>query len=72
MDAPEKHVRIVSPLLRKEVTERKPTAGDALLAHVTQPGLKTELLKTHEQHPEIRMDGFHSGVSAPDHIIDDT
>jgi uncharacterized protein (TIGR00661 family) len=71
-DALKKRVRIVPPLLRREVTEIKPTVGEALLAYVTQPGLKTELLKAHEQHPEIRMDGFHSGVNVPDQIIDDT
>lgn len=71
-DAPKQRVRVVPPLLRREVTEIKPLAGNSLLAYVTQPGLRTELLKAHEQHPEIRMDGFHSGVSVPDQVIDDT
>ena len=71
-DSLKQRVRIVPPLLRREVTEIKPSAGEALLAYVTQPGLKTELLKAHEQHPEIRMDGFHSGVTVPDQLIDDT
>ncbi len=71
-DAPKQRVRIVPPLLRREVTKIKPLAGESLLAYVTQPGLKTELLKAHGQHPEIRMDGFHSGVSVPDQVVDDT
>lgn len=71
-DAPDRNVRIVPPLLRREVTEMKTCNGDFLLAYVTQPGLKAELLNAHKQHPEIRMDGFHSGVSVPDQVIDDT
>ncbi|QMW02527.1 glycosyltransferase family protein [Spirosoma foliorum] len=71
-DEPRQRLRIVPPLLRQEVTELKPTVGDFLLAYVTQPGLKVELLKAHEQHPEIRMDGFHSGTTLPDQPVDDT
>lgn len=71
-DEPRQRLRVVPPLLRQEVTELKPTQGDFLLAYVTQPGLKVELLKAHEKHPKIRMDGFHSGVSVPDQVIDDT
>lgn len=72
VDAPKQRVRIVPPLLRREITNIKPAAGDSLLAYVTQPGLKTELLKAHKQHPEIRMDGFHSGVSVLNQLVDDT
>ena len=69
---PNRRLRVVPPLLRHEVTELNPTDGDFLLAYVTQPGLRAELLKAHQQHPEIRMDGFHSGVSVPDEIVDET
>ncbi len=76
-DYPRRRVRIVPPLLRQEVTELKPTAGEStpgnfLLAYVTQPGLKTELLKAHQQHPDIRMEGFHAGTSVPDEVVDAT
>lgn len=71
-DALNQRVRIVPPLLRKEVTELKPTTGDFLLAYVTQPGLQTELLKAHAQHPEIKLDGFHSGVKGSDQVVDET
>ncbi|GAB3963103.1 glycosyltransferase family protein [Spirosoma harenae] len=71
-DEPRRRVRIVPPLLRQEVTELKSSEGDFLLAYVTQPGLKVDLMKAHEQHPEIRMDGFHSGTNMPDQVIDDT
>ncbi len=71
-DEPNQRLRVVPPLLRQEVTEKKPTPGDFLLAYVTQPGLNVELLKAHHQRPDIRIDGFHSGVSVPDQVIDDT
>ncbi|AKD57785.1 glycosyltransferase family protein [Spirosoma radiotolerans] len=75
---PQKRLRVVPPLLRREVTELKPkTAGtdaskEFLLAYVTQPGLKVELEKAHQQRPDVRMDAFHSDASGPDQLIDDT
>ena len=72
VDAPHRKVKIVPPLLRNEVTKLKPTPGDSLLAYVTQPGLRVELLNAHAQHPEIKMDGFHSGVSVPNQVVDGT
>ncbi|QIP17583.1 glycosyl transferase [Spirosoma aureum] len=71
-DEPSQRIRVVPPLLRQEITDMKPSTGDFLLAYVTQPGLKVELMKAHQQHPEVRMDGFHSGVTVPDEVIDDT
>ena len=71
-DEPGQRLRVVPPLLRQEVTTLKPVNDDFLLAYVTQHGLKTELAKAHEQHPNVRMHGFHEGVSAPDQKVDDT
>ncbi|WP_338874277.1 glycosyltransferase family protein [Spirosoma sp. SC4-14] len=71
-DEPSQRLRVVPPLLRQEITDLKPVDGDFLLAYVTQPGLKTELLKAHQQHPTLQMDAFHSGVNVPDQVIDDT
>jgi len=75
---PQKRLRVVPPLLRREVTELKPKApgtdanADFLLAYVTQPGLKIELEKAHQQRPDVRMDAFHSDAIGPDQRIDDT
>lgn len=75
---PGKRLRIVPPLLRREVTELKPKAvsadssTDFVLAYVTQPGLKIELEKAHRQRPDIRMDAFHADATGPDQLIDDT
>jgi uncharacterized protein (TIGR00661 family) len=71
-DEPRQKIRIVPPLLRQEITELKPTPGDFLLAYVTQPGLKVELLKAHQQHPDIRMDAFHADATGPDQVVDET
>ena len=69
---PRQRLRVVPPLLRQEVTDMKPTSGDSLLAYVTQPGLKIELMKAHWQHPDIQMDAFHSEATGPDQVIDET
>ncbi|MGF7219002.1 uncharacterized protein (TIGR00661 family) [Spirosoma lacussanchae] len=71
-DAPERRVRVVPPLLRREVTELKPVAGDFLLAYVTQPGLRSELEKAHQKNPTISMHGFHSGIQEADQAVDET
>ncbi|AQG82096.1 glycosyltransferase family protein [Spirosoma montaniterrae] len=71
-DEPRNRVRVVPPLLRQEITQLQPSPGDSLLAYVTQPGLKTELLKAHQQHPGIKIDAFHAAASGPDERVDDT
>lgn len=69
---PRERLRVVPPLLRQEITELRPTTSEFLLAYITQPGLKIELLKAHTQRPDIRMDAFHADASGPDQVIDDT
>lgn len=71
-DEPGQSLRVVPPLLRQEVMSMQSTAGDFLLAYVTQPRLNTELLKAHRQHPEIRMDDFNADITVPDQVIDNT
>ncbi|MCX6213423.1 glycosyltransferase family protein [Spirosoma sp.] len=70
---PRERLRVVPPLLRREVTELKPSfTTDFLLAYVTQPGLKVELQKAHQQHPTQKMDAFHAEATGPNQIIDNT
>lgn len=71
-DYPKNRVRIVPPLLRQEITQQRPVAGDFLLAYVTQPGLRVEIEKAHARHPDVRIDGFHAGVQVPDQPVDAT
>ncbi len=71
-DEPRRRLRIVPPLLRQEVTELKPVAGESLLAYVTQSGLRSELVKAHQQQPTVRMDAFHANATGPNEVVDDT
>ena len=71
-DEPRERLRVVPPLLRQEVTELNPTTGDSLLAYVTQAGLTSELLKAHQQHPNVRIDAFHANATGPNEVVDDT
>ncbi|AUD03095.1 glycosyltransferase family protein [Spirosoma pollinicola] len=71
-DEPNKRLKIVPPLLRQEITDLKPATGDFLLAYVTQPGLKVELEKAHQNRPDMPMHAFHSDASGPDQVVDNT
>ncbi len=72
-DVPQERLRVVPPLLRREVTERTPAPGDGyLLAYTTQPGIMGELLEAHLQHPAIPIHAFHAGVTEPDRPVDAT
>ncbi|GAB3335376.1 glycosyltransferase family protein [Larkinella ripae] len=70
-DVPGSRVRVVPPLLRREVIERQPTTGDFLLAYTTNPGLVSQLVKAHQQHPDLPIRCFHAGTQATDERIDD-
>jgi uncharacterized protein (TIGR00661 family) len=71
-DVPEQRLRVVPPLLRREVTALRPTTEPYLLAYTTQPGLKTEVLKAHHEHPEVAIRYFHAGVQASEERVDNT
>ena len=71
-EVPGSRLRVVPPLLRREVLERNPSAGDFLLAYTTHPGLVAQLAKAHQQHPDIPMHCFHSGTKAAEERIDAT
>ncbi|GAB3765254.1 glycosyltransferase family protein [Spirosoma pomorum] len=71
-DAPQRRLRVVPPLLRREVADLKPVDEDFILAYVTQPGLRSELEKAHQERPDLTMNAFHAGASGPDQVIDET
>jgi len=71
-NVPEKRVRVVPPLLRREVTQREPGVGNYWLAYLTQAGLATRLVEAHHQHPEIPLRFFNPATKAPDEVIDET
>lgn len=71
-DVPSQRLRVVPPLLRRAVTDLKPTSEPYVLAYTTQPGLKTEVLKAHQERPDIPLRYFHSGVTTNEQPVDAT
>ena len=71
-DGPDSRLRVVPPLLRRELTERQPMAGRYVLAYTTQPGLVTQIRQAHESRPDVPLRCFHAGAKAPEEVIDDT
>ena len=71
-DVPQQRLRVVPPLLRRAVTNLKPTNESYVLAYTTQPGLKTDVLKAHQQRPDIPLRYFHAGVTAAEQPVDAT
>ncbi len=72
VNEPRERLHVVPPLLRQEITELTPTSNEFLLAYVTQPGLKVDLERAHQQRPDIQMDAFHADASGPNQVVDDT
>ncbi len=72
IDVPHRKLRIVPPLLRREVIERTPTSEAYLLAYTTQPGLSRQIEAAHRLRPDVSIHCFHSGVTQPDEPVDKT
>jgi hypothetical protein len=51
-------LRVVPPLLRKEVKELKVSTGDFYLAYMVNPGYAEEVLSFAQQHPEVQIRAF--------------
>ncbi len=71
-NVPEKRIRVVPPLLRREVIQREPGVGNYWLAYLTQAGLATRLHEAHRTHPDIPIRFFNPATTVPDEIIDAT
>lgn len=71
-DVPDRRLRVMPPLLRREVTALNPTAGSYVLVYTTQPGLKRAVLRAHEQQPTVPLRYFHAGVPTAEQRVDDT
>ena len=71
-DVPGQRLRVVPPLLRQEVTCLQPVDEPFVLAYTTQPGLKTEVLKAHQQRPDMAIRYFHAGVAEAEQRVDET
>ncbi len=71
-DQPKLKSRVVPPLLRQEVLNRKPTTESFLLAYTTQPGLMRQLMNAHKEHLELPIHAFYAGTTASDEAVDET
>ena len=71
-DAPDRRLRVVPPLLRQELSKLKPTTEPFFLAYTTQPGLRSNVMKAHQQHPDQPIRYYHAGVTEPEQLVDET
>lgn len=69
---PARRLRVVPPLLRREVTHQEPGLNNYWLAYLTQPGLAARLYEAHRQHPEVPLRFFNPATTEPEQVIDET
>ena len=66
-------IRVVPPLLRKEVLDLKPTGGDYIHGYMLNSGFADDVLNWHREHPEVKLRFFWDNWSeGPVKKIDDT
>ncbi len=59
MDYDEKHhIRVVPPLLRREVFEQIPTNGNYIHGYMVNSGFSENILEWHQRHPDISLRFF--------------
>jgi uncharacterized protein (TIGR00661 family) len=64
-DLPARRIRVVPPLLRRDVLEARPTKGRHLLAYVLNPGYSEELLAWHKSQSDVELHCFWDKKDAP-------
>lgn len=57
-DHPAKNIRVVPPLLRKELFGHQPEEGDFFLGYMLNSGFASEVIAWHEKHPETPLRFF--------------
>ncbi len=70
--APDQRLRVVPPLLRREIQSLSPTTEPFFLAYTTQPGLRSVVLEAHRQLPQQALRYYHAGATAPETQLDAT
>ena len=53
-DDPQNHIRVIPPLLRREVTLHEPYSGDYIHGYMVNAGFSENVMKWHRQHPGKR------------------
>jgi len=62
---PYRRVRVVPPLLRRNVLEAEPSEGNHLLAYVLNPGYSDELVEWHKGQSDVELHCFWDKPDAP-------
>jgi uncharacterized protein (TIGR00661 family) len=62
---PHRRVRVVPPLLRREVLQAHPTRGRHLLAYILNPGYAEEMIEWHKTQSDIELHCFWDKKGAP-------
>ena len=57
-DDPQNHIRVIPPLLRREVTLHEPYSGDYIHGYMVNAGFSENVMKWHRQHPRIPLRFF--------------
>jgi len=68
---PREHLTVVPPLLRKEVLELEPVAGDYILGYMLNHGYENEVRAWHRKHPEVKLHFFWDKKDAPETWVAD-
>ena len=71
-DVPEQRLRVVPPLLRHEIGQLIPTKEPFFLAYTTQPGLRSQVLAAHRQHPNLPIRYYNAAAAEPERVVDET
>lgn len=72
-DMPEKKLKVVPPLLRKEVLATEPSQGDYIHGYMLNSGFAEDVLAWHRQHPEVNLRFFwDKKMDAPVEEVDST
>lgn len=67
------HIKVVPPVLREAVLEMTPSAGTYIHGYMLNAGFSEDIMKWHEEHPEVELRFFWDKWSEPRvRKIDDT
>lgn len=65
-DIPARQLLVCPPILRKQLFELTPTAGDYFLIYLLNHGYAEEIIAWHQTHPNVKMHCFYDKPGAPE------
>ncbi|MDR1781345.1 MAG: hypothetical protein LBR50_11570 [Tannerella sp.] len=63
---PNDRIKVVPPLLRREILEAQPEEGDYILGYMLNQGYENEVYAWHDKHPEVKLHFFWDKKDAPE------